>query len=340
MRKIVIPVLLSLFVFSCSDKVEIPKRTKTPKEPTAIEDSLLHEGVILNDKGDYSGALSIYNRLLKENPDYMAAIYEKAYTYGDLKMYKETLDYCLRGLEYESDGTTMFFSMGGWALRQLNREDESIRFYELAISEDSSYYSPYYNLGLIYLDHNDYNRAAYYVMQSIRLEPYYGPHYLTLGEIRLKESESLMAYLYALKFLMIIPDGENTDEALNIIEASKNEISKAAFFAAFQAFNDLYKRGAELGKKKLQNKDEIKFRLGEFRSALQRVSFNGIKNGVDSVLIDYYTQLRETSNVETFIYYTHQQSGLPGVKEWLKKNNTKVDSLLEWDRNDKYSFGK
>ena len=41
-------------------------------------EELIKEGIALHDKGDYEGAVALYDEVLKTSPDHTMALYEKA----------------------------------------------------------------------------------------------------------------------------------------------------------------------------------------------------------------------------------------------------------------------
>ena len=69
MPRIILTLTLLILLFTSSvsgQKLEPPKLESTPL--TTQQKQLVQEGAALHDKGDYDGAISRYEEVLKENP--------------------------------------------------------------------------------------------------------------------------------------------------------------------------------------------------------------------------------------------------------------------------------
>jgi tetratricopeptide (TPR) repeat protein len=333
--------------------VDIPKQSKLPKPSSHVQDEGITQGIEENDNGNYEGAIKCYKQVLEINPDNITAIYETAYTYANMGDLKKCLEYSLKGLEYESPYISEFYMMAGNSLDYMGETEESLRFYDEAIKNDPSNFIIYYNAALAQYRAEKYNEAESLFERAISLNTKHASSYLALADLNLKTSEEMRAYLLTLKFLMLEPNKQRSGQALQILnyirEISLTKTGENSYTIALSQLSDsgtyfsiemIFKLAqASRVEERKKGTSEMEILQSEFELVLSAIE-KGEKaeKQIDSYLFDYFQKLKESGNSEAFIYYTHQQSGLPGIKEWLEDNTTKVDSLLEWDKNYQYSF--
>lgn len=334
-------VFLALLITGCSEDIKIPKQTKTPRAASVLEDSLLSEAIRMTDDGKYDEAVKVYGRILKENPDNEEALYEMAYTLFHQKKYRESLSYCFKGLEYKTDAEGLYFNLGGRALCGLNRKNDAIEFFLEAIKHDPDYSAPYYNYALILWELRKYPEAIKNVKQALALNPSETEYYISLSELHYNESENIWAYLYALRFLMFTTDPVDTRRALSVVIEMEDKIIAEPSNTGGSWLQKLTKSGRSGSAYKTLSKNEMPIRLDRFKTILSALdSYDRSYSYADSILVDYFSQIRESGYDESFLYYAYRESGLYGVSEWVENNKTKIDSLSAWDKSYMYAFQK
>src|SRR5512133_377394 len=102
-----------LGVTSVIAAAKLPHPTKQPAEPNTERRKLVLEGVQLHDLGDYKAAIMRFERVLLQDANDVAAIYELAHTLMMAKEYQKSLDQALKGAEYQSPLLPDFYALIG-----------------------------------------------------------------------------------------------------------------------------------------------------------------------------------------------------------------------------------
>ena len=87
---IVLGIVALLTVTSAAQKPGPPKLEPAP--PTDSQKQLIREGIALHDKGDYDGAISRYEAVLRENPNNVQALHEMSFSYFAKKDYQKSIE--------------------------------------------------------------------------------------------------------------------------------------------------------------------------------------------------------------------------------------------------------
>ncbi len=110
----------------------------------AQEDSLkalLLEGVTLHDKGDYDGAIKIYDEVIAKDPQRLLAWYEKSLTLLVAKRFEDCIALCKEVLKNFKEGDELdnIYVNYGSALDAAGKPDEAIKVYSQGIRKYNHY---------------------------------------------------------------------------------------------------------------------------------------------------------------------------------------------------------
>src|SRR5690606_37666358 len=91
------------------------------------EQSLIDEGVVLHDSGEYKQAIEKYQQVLSFNPHSLQAIYEMALSYLELKDYEKAMEYSTRVIDADEENLSMLaYCVKSEALAEMNQLDKAI----------------------------------------------------------------------------------------------------------------------------------------------------------------------------------------------------------------------
>jgi tetratricopeptide (TPR) repeat protein len=356
MKKIFVLVLLSLIIYGCGSTINIPSQSKAPGQVSALNKSMLHDGIKANDKGDYPGAVKIYQEILKDNPDNIEALYELAYTYFTSKDYKKGLEGSLKGLEYQSNLECAFYSIAGNCLDELKRTEDAIYVYKKGINSCPDQYINYYNIALSYYRFGKKEDAEKYLISGIKVNPAHTSSLMLLGSIYMEQGKQIPSLLLFCRFLSLEPNTGRSETVLKGIDNimgwgiekkdSKNVSITISGFgkpdSPYSMLEMLLKlKQASIDAEENKNKSVVQFRAEVLESLISMI--NEIKERKQSdftadYLFPYYISLRDSEFQKTFAYYIMQSSGKPEVKTWLAANSRKVEEFKAWNEAYKFNF--
>jgi tetratricopeptide (TPR) repeat protein len=348
---------LTVFVFflvstASGQKLEPPKQEST--ELTAQQKQTVKKGVALHDKGDYDGAIDRYQEVLKENPSNNEVLYEMAYSYYAKKDYSKSLDLAYRAAQLKSDLLPAIYVLIGNIQDEQGDSKKAIETYKAGIKIQPS--NPangalYFNMAIAYGRAGQLDEARVAVKKSASMNPKHAGGQLLLSNIFFKGEYRIPALLAACRFLILEPDSKRSDTALQIVQRvmqagvsqgkNSNEINifvstepkkkDEGDFSSIEAIMGLVKAADYTEKNK--GKSEAQLLVGNFESLL---TFLGEAKSKDQskftwkYYVPYFLEMKKRGYIEPFVYYIHQRSDVPGVKEWLEKNGNKVLEFLNW----------
>jgi len=159
MKKNILPLLLFLFLFSCSNKVE----------------KLFNQAEILEQNKEYIEAIKILDKIIELNPDFLGAYINRGADYSALVQYKKAIKSFTQVIKIDSTNSLAYFNLAN-NLKRLNEIKKSIKYYDLALFHNKKgykvlnierkqglYFVPfneiYYERGLANYDLKQYNDA-------------------------------------------------------------------------------------------------------------------------------------------------------------------------------------
>jgi tetratricopeptide (TPR) repeat protein len=113
-------------------------------------DKLVDEGIVLHDKGDYSGAIAKYDQALLVDVNNPVAMTEKAMSLFSLKRHNKSIEFCEKTIAQHPGTATpkSLYVTYGNALDILQKHEKSIEVYNQGIQIFPDFYQLYYNKGV------------------------------------------------------------------------------------------------------------------------------------------------------------------------------------------------
>lgn len=166
--------------------------TLFPDSPTP----LLHLSKIFIDRSRYEAALKYAEAGLAANPGHADLAFNRALSLQEMGKPDAAIEAFKRYLELNPDNPWAYNNIGD-AYRHLKLYDQAENYLKLAIERDRRFIPAYYNLAMLYMDQQDWERCAYYAQIAERVDPLNKEVQLALGDafMGLREHQSALQHL-------------------------------------------------------------------------------------------------------------------------------------------------
>ncbi|MEZ0004692.1 antitoxin component YwqK of YwqJK toxin-antitoxin module/Tfp pilus assembly protein PilF [Flavobacterium sp. 28YEA47A] len=200
-------------------------------------DSFLRNGIQLYDEGKYQEAIKAFDKIVKNDPKFYTAQYEKALALaaGEDKEAAKAFYEDAYNKGYMKEDPSFYMAYGSLLSDQKDYDKAEKMFFEaLKIYPNSS--RLLYNLALLYLRKEERQKCVDYLEKAISINPNHaGSHYL-IGMIALEDGRVTEGSMALLAYLSLINEGEGCKNAIlklnakfseNYLEKSKLTFSKS-----------------------------------------------------------------------------------------------------------------
>lgn len=325
--------------------------------PTA----LLKKGIALHDKGDYAGAIKIYDEILKQEPDNTEVLYEKTFSLMQQQSYQECIDVCkdiLKRFPNNEFNKGVYINYGT-ALDHLKKPEEAIRVYTEGINKYPKAALLYFNRAVTENISQQTDKAIADLKSSVSLNPSHTTSHLYLG-LLMASSNKTAAMMSLATFLMIEPSGQRAERALTQLlnlagsNVEKKDAKNITISLPSKLVDSTVKmeddfRSTELAMSMLaaldlskKDKKNVAEKLSEKLSMIigtivERQKENNQSGFYTSFYVPFLKSLKEQGYLETAGYIMCTSSDEKDVKKWLSKNTGKVDELYSYMRDYKWT---
>ena len=217
MEKQLLRLLLAIGLFGCSvaaQKIEAPKLDPIPATPE--QQQLIREGVALHDRGDYDGAISRYQAVIKENPGNVGALYEISFSYFQKKDFQKSLESAYQASKYKSDLLPQIYVQIGSCQDELGESKKAIETYQAAAKLFPSHYLIPFNLAITYNKLNASEDARAAAKRAAELNPNHASSQMLLAVLFDKGSYKTPGLLAVSRFLILEPKTTRSASALRL----------------------------------------------------------------------------------------------------------------------------
>jgi len=156
--------------------------TLTPKQEPKTAEEFRLRGVEYYDQGDYTKALSDFNKAIELDPSLAYAYLYRGFIYHDQGDYTKALADYGKAIELDSSFARAYRNRGN-LYRDQEDYTKALADYNKAIELDPSSASGYYNRGLMYYDQKNYPKALTDSSKAIELDPSFTDAYYIRGWI-------------------------------------------------------------------------------------------------------------------------------------------------------------
>ena len=343
--------ILLLALTATGQKLEPPKLVPTPS--TESQEQLIREGIELHDKGDYDGAISRYEAVLRENPNNVEALYGMSFSYYAKKDYQKSIDVGHRAAQFKSDLLEAIYVQMGTCFDDQGDSKKAVGTYKAGLKLSPSSSLLEYNLAVTYLHTGQLEDARAAVKKAAALNPNHPSSHLLLSTLFDKGSYKLPSLLAAWRFLILEPASQRSDVVLELVKKlmqagvspgkdgnnirlilDTRQKKDEGDFESIDLFMGLMKAANYTEKNK--DKSEIQLLVDNFNSLFSILSESTTKADRSKFTwkyyVPYFVEMKQQGHTEAFIYYVNQRSTIAGVDEWLKQHQNKVADFLAWSR--------
>lgn len=327
-------------------------------------ENLVSEGVAYNDKGDYDGAITKYNKALGLDADNLLALTEMAYSLLAQEKYDDAIKFCIEAIaKHPADnGLKTVYVTYGNALDGLKKTDKSIEIYDEGIKQFPDYYQLQFNKGITLASVKRYDEAIICLQKSIIINPGHPSSHNAIARMLKIKEKRIPAILAYCRFFVLEPKGSRAKGNLESVQAimkgnveqtgnnsininidpstlgdttangkpNENNFGTTDLILAMDAALDYDKKN--------KNKTEIEQFIRKFETVC--ASLKETKKDNYGFYWDYYvpyfTEMYDKKLIETFAYIAFASSDDKDVAKWLKSHQKEIDKFYDWSKEFKW----
>lgn len=334
---------------------------RDPVLPTEAQQKRIEEGVAMHDRQQFDSAIAVYTELLKENADYVDALYELSYTYLEKAEYRKAAEIAARGTEYNSEMLPLFYVTLGTSLDAIGQTQRAIDAYERGLKEFPDNYLLHYNVGVTYATMKSYGNAGESFKRSAAARPDHPSSHFGLGNIFLITRYRVPAICALSRFLVLEPQSTRSDAAVAALgtlldppplppddgtmkgRKERKKAERAAMAGLnktgegdFSTVEQALLRGTGRPLDTMGEKSSVERALDKFKIIFSTLASMGPKDYKRSFVGDFYrpyfAEMYRKGYVEPFCYYINQSSSNVQIRKWLKANDEWVKEFIDWSQ--------
>jgi Tfp pilus assembly protein PilF len=313
---------------------------------------LINQGIALHDKGDYEGAIRLYDEVIGKDPNNYLALYEKSLSLYYSGKYQECVDLSkqlLRQFPNGKDNAKVHVNYGS-ALDALGKPDDAIVVYTEGIKKFPGSYLLYFNRGITEMAQKETAKATEDFKRSVSLNPHHASSHQYLGYCMYYKNK-VAAMMSLMTFLMLEPEGQRAQKNLKaLLELLGSNVEKK------DDKNITISLTMDAAKPKRNKEDD--FQMTELTLSMQQALFLGDKKDLSPAqklketleviaVIDpgkknkkkgFFTKFyvpffnkmfADSSMLETASYIMHSSGNNVEISEWLRQNKPRVEAFYK-----------
>ncbi|MBI4978298.1 MAG: tetratricopeptide repeat protein [Spirochaetes bacterium] len=211
------------------------------------------------------------------------------------------------------------------ALLALSKAEDALKEYLLLAKIDPNSYEPYFYIGKIYFESNNFENAAGYLIKAVEINPQFGDAFVYLGLSKFqggKEGEALEFFIKALKF---DPKNPNVHYHLGKIYRSGKDYMKA-----LEEF-ELALKDADLKRKASLERGLCYIELGNYLKAIVELERGLASGGAPEDTITIATRYALAK------CYEETRDLISAIEQWEKINSVRSGYLDVPDKLNTYA---
>lgn len=322
----------------------------------AEAEKLINDGIALHDKGDYSAAISLYDKALAVDKDNVMALSEKAMSLNASGKYDEVITISKYTIAKHPDTNLQeIFVYYGNALDHLKRTEEALRVYDEGILKFPNYYQIYFNKGICFANSNKRPEAILCFQQALKVNPGHAGSLNALGimEMDIHRIPSILSFS---RFLIVEPQTSRSkknfenlnnllmqgvkqkeDQSITIninlsMLSDSTGVKKADNFSQTDLILSVV-AGLDFDKKNFKKTDVEKF-IGKFEVICASLA-EGKKENYGfywETFVPYFLEMKNKKLLETFGYIVYADSQSEDVVKWYAKNQDQINKFYAWSK--------
>ncbi len=317
-------------------------------------DSLVDEGVSLQDAGHADSAMIKYNQALRFDKNNLLAMAEMAYSLLSIEKYNESISYCKKAIKtHPRDPVlkTVYVSYGN-ALDEMGKAEKAIEIYNEGIHLFPEYAGLYFNRGISQNTLHKTDDAILSFQKSVTLNPKHPGSHNAIGHVlfNVNNIPSLLAFC---RFMVL--ESETNRAALNLENIQKIMNAHVSKKDEGRLSVSISPEMLDPKKKNQQNDFSSAELMLAMSSALDNDSSNLNTTALEMFIrkfsllcgylketekdgygfywdyyVPYFIEMNDKGLVTTFAYIAFTPSKTPEVNEWLKGHKKEIEDFYKW----------
>ena len=319
-------------------------------------ESLVKEGVALEDSGKSEQAISKYQQAISLDKNNLLALAEMSYSLLSLKNFDDAIKYCKLAIKTHPGETPlrMVYVTYGTAYDGLNKTAKSIDIYDEGLKIFPDYYYLYFNKGVSLWGMDKLDEALLCFERSAALEPAHAGSHNAIGKMCMNQNKKIPALMAYCRLLILEPGSKRSTIALeNIQKIMKSNVKESGDKSVTLNISpDML--DAENKNQKPNNFSNVEFKLViasalDYDSSMINIpeiqkfltKFNAVCGALKAseknnygfywdYYVPYFIEMKDKDLTGTFVYIAFSSSGDPAVTSWLDLHKTEIDNFYKW----------
>jgi len=319
----------------------------------ARAESMVKQGIALHDKGDFAGAIALYDKAIDLDPEYFLPWYEKTFSLYEWGKKKECIALSKEAIKkFPNDpGLKHIYVQYGSSLDDLGKPKDAIEIYDKGIAQFPGEFLLHFNKGLTLMKMDKQEEALAEYKNSLRLKPLHSSSNLYTGFL-LQPANKIPSLLAYATFLAIESRSERSGEAMKRVEKilwgnTKTEGNNTTIFL------DASLLGGGKDKNKEDNFSSVEMifmitagskeldSLGKTPAGKLSIRLQMLINLLSEQqktnkgfywehYVPFFSEMKEKNMVETLAHLMYMKTGDEENLKWLEDNEAKLDAFYDW----------
>lgn len=293
--------------------------------------SLLKEGVALNDTGKYAEAIAKYDEILKSSPGNMTAMYEKAFTLTLWGKPDEAIGYFEKVIAAENSPIAYVGLANIYDNKGDFEKSKSIYMKGLSISPKNN--NLWFNLSVSYARQKDYNQSEVAAAEAIKANGKHLNSYRNYAIAAYQQGKSAEALLGLSNYLSFGIGPQQAVGACQIIKdiLNKSPDPKAGDLAKMQQQTIFSAaKNAVAGKTNLSPIDSLTLQLTAAYKAIKQQQDQYGSVFFSKYFGNYFGNIAESSYMDIFSHFILVSLSPKENLAWLKEHQDKIKEFNTW----------
>ncbi|MGX7666765.1 tetratricopeptide repeat protein [Flavobacterium pedocola] len=320
--------------------------------------NLVEEGIVLHDKGDFKGAIALYDKALSADVNNLFAMAEKVMTLNAMSQFKESIELAEKAIKLypgKNDLKNIYVSCGN-SYDALGMPDKSVKIYEKGMKEFPNYYQLYYNKGITLAKTNKIEESVKCFEKSISLNPNHPGSHNALARLSDQSETRVRALLAYYRFMVLEPKStrgkENMKSIVRIMSANVKKtdensitlnldpdilkgIDKKQKPNSFKTTDMILSMDAALDfDDKYKDETEVERFIRKSSTFFSSLAESQKENSgfYWEYYAPYFIEMKNKNFLETFAYIAYSGTENNEIQQWLKSHEKEVTNFNNWSK--------
>ncbi len=310
------------------------------KGQTLTSKDITDKGIQLYNAKKYDQALATFRLVNENDSDYTWALAKMVKTYMSMHKYDSAIIVADKGLAFPASNHSLLLQMKGIAYNYSGNNKEAIDVLEYAIKKYPYQYLLYYNLGLIYVSVQNYQKAQACFKNALLCNPFDTDSHLQLGKLLARQKQLTRAMLSIETYLSLNPVGTQSHDVLVYLENLSNnyiDTTEGDFFDPVEdnslfANSDHYIRAKIALSNRYASPVDFNASLVKQTKLLMDVlpfDSAGIEDFWVQMYFPFYKNIKDGDFMAPFIYNMLRSTNQEDVVKYINKHEKEFDAFYE-----------